>query len=154
MSHGRILTTHTGSLPRPGNLSSLIRQRENGDLDATAAAGLPDQIRDAVATVVRRQLDVGVDIISDGEMSKIGFATYAKERLSGFDVEAEVPEGGGLSIGDLVDYLTWPPARSTVSKQRPRSASARSATRATTCWRPTWTTSPARSKGSRSRSDS
>lgn len=104
MSHGRILTTHTGSLPRPGNLSSLVRQRENGELTASAAAAMPETIREAVATVVRRQLDVGVDIISDGEMSKIGYATYAKERLSGFDVDAEVPEGGGLSIADLVDY--------------------------------------------------
>lgn len=104
MTHDRILTTHTGSLPRPGNLSSLIRQRENGDLDATTAAALPETIREAVSTVVRRQLDVGVDIISDGQMSKIGYATYVKERLSGFDTEAEVPKGGGLSVADLVDY--------------------------------------------------
>lgn len=100
----RILTTHTGSLPRPGNLSTLIRQRENGDLDDATVSRLPTVIKEAVATVVRRQVEAGIDIISDGEMSKIGYATYAKERLTGFDVNAEVPDGGGLTIADLDDY--------------------------------------------------
>ena len=100
----RILTTHTGSLPRPGNLSTLIRQRENGELDDATVSRLPTVVEEAVATVVRRQVEAGIDIISDGEMSKIGYATYAKERLTGFDVNAEVPDGGGLTIADLDDY--------------------------------------------------
>ncbi|TCJ69519.1 UNVERIFIED_ORG: 5-methyltetrahydropteroyltriglutamate--homocysteine methyltransferase [Dietzia maris] len=101
----RILTTHTGSLPRPGNLSTLIRQRENGELDDATVSRLPTVVEEAVATVVRRQVEAGIDIISDGEMSKIDSATYAKERLTGFDVvNAEVPDGGGLTIADLDDY--------------------------------------------------
>ncbi len=100
----RILTTHTGSLPRPGNLSTLIRRRENGELDDATVSRLPTVVEEAVATVVRRQVEAGIDIISDGEMSKIGYATYAKERLTGFDVNAEVPDGGGLTIADLDDY--------------------------------------------------
>lgn len=103
-STDRILTTHTGSLPRPGNLATLIHQRENGDLDEATTSKLPDAITHAVATVVQRQIEAGIDIISDGEMSKIGYATYAKERLTGFDATADVPEGGGLMIADLEDY--------------------------------------------------
>jgi 5-methyltetrahydropteroyltriglutamate--homocysteine methyltransferase len=103
-STDRILTTHTGSLPRPGNLAILIRQRENDELDEAASSQLPGVITEAVATVVRRQIEAGIDIISDGEMSKIGYATYAKERLTGFDATVDVPEGGGLTIADLADY--------------------------------------------------
>jgi 5-methyltetrahydropteroyltriglutamate--homocysteine methyltransferase len=99
----RILTTHVGSLPRPGGLAEAILARENDTLDPTTAAGLPAMIADAVTETVRTQITTGLDVISDGEMSKIGYATYAKERLSGFK-EAPVPEGGGLSIADLDDY--------------------------------------------------
>ncbi|MBV8996318.1 MAG: cobalamin-independent methionine synthase II family protein [Pseudonocardiales bacterium] len=77
--------------------------RENKTLTTDAAAQLPVQISAAVNGVVRSQLSCGLDVISDGEMSKIGYATYVKDRLSGFQ-EADVPEGGGLSIADLDDY--------------------------------------------------
>lgn len=100
----RILTTHTGSLPRPGALADTILEREHGTLTAPDAELLPASIRAAVADVVRHQAEVGIDVVSDGEMSKIGYATYVKERLTGFDPTAEVPDGGGLAIGDLDDY--------------------------------------------------
>jgi 5-methyltetrahydropteroyltriglutamate--homocysteine methyltransferase len=103
MSTDRILTTHVGSLPRPSTLSEAVLRRENGQLDP-ADPGLIGMIGDAVTGVVRRQLDAGIDVVSDGEMSKIGYATYVKERLTGFDGDVEVPPGGGLSIGDLDDY--------------------------------------------------
>lgn len=102
-STDRILTTHVGSLPRPADLAQTILARENATLDADATRQLPATIRAAVAEVVRAQGDTGIDVVSDGEMSKIGYATYVKERLSGFE-DAEVPEGGGLSIADLDDY--------------------------------------------------
>ncbi|HXX77189.1 MAG TPA: cobalamin-independent methionine synthase II family protein [Ktedonobacteraceae bacterium] len=82
----RILTTHTGSLPRPQNLAQLMIAREQGK--AVNAQELESSVRNAVAEVVKRQVDVGIDIISDGEMSKIGFANYVKDRLTGFGGES------------------------------------------------------------------
>jgi 5-methyltetrahydropteroyltriglutamate--homocysteine methyltransferase len=104
LSTDRILTTHTGSLPRPAALAELIRAREQEALTPEQSEQLPGQIRAAVQEAVREQLRTGLDVISDGEMSKIGYATYVKERLSGFDPNVAVPEGGGLSIADLDDY--------------------------------------------------
>lgn len=104
LSTDRILTTHVGSLPRPDGLADLIRAREQHTLDAADVEALPARIRDAVADVVAKQAHARIDVVCDGEMSKIGYATYAKERLSGFDETEAVPEGGGLSIADLDDY--------------------------------------------------
>lgn len=101
--HRPHLTTHVGSLPRPADLADAILARENGTLDAAGRQHLPAKIAAAVAEVVHTQLDTGIDVVSDGEMSKIGYATYVKERLTGFE-DAETPEGGGLSIADLDDY--------------------------------------------------
>jgi 5-methyltetrahydropteroyltriglutamate--homocysteine methyltransferase len=78
----RILTTHTGSLPRPESLAQLMIAKEQGK--AIDVKELADNVHIAVAEVVKQQVDVGIDIISDGEMSKIGFANYVKDRLSGF----------------------------------------------------------------------
>jgi 5-methyltetrahydropteroyltriglutamate--homocysteine methyltransferase len=104
LSTDRILTTHTGSLPRPAALAEQILRREHGTLPAGDDQQLPAAIAAAVAHVVGLQNAAGIDVISDGEMSKIGYATYVKERLSGYDTEEEPPEGGGLSIADLDDY--------------------------------------------------
>jgi len=82
-SNGRILTTHVGSLPRPRALLDMMKVVFAGqpyDRDAYA-----HQIRTAVGDVVRQQADAGVDIITDGELSKPGFFTYVQERLSGFE---------------------------------------------------------------------
>ena len=68
-SSDRILTTHTGSLPRP---SSLTDRHD------------PAAVRAAVSDTVQRQAAAGVDVIGDGEMSKPGYSTYVTERLSGF----------------------------------------------------------------------
>jgi 5-methyltetrahydropteroyltriglutamate--homocysteine methyltransferase len=95
----RILTTHAGSLPRPPELAALMVGRETGEPTPADARPLPEQVREAVATVVRQQVDTGLDVISDGEMGKIGSATYMKERLSGFDGEATA-----LSLADLADF--------------------------------------------------
>jgi 5-methyltetrahydropteroyltriglutamate--homocysteine methyltransferase len=93
----RILTTHTGSLPRPDDLTQTMFAREEGvPVDPAALAA---RIRSAVAQVVRKQTEVGVDVISDGEFSKPSYATYVKDRLAGF--------GGAshpLQYRDLVDF--------------------------------------------------
>jgi 5-methyltetrahydropteroyltriglutamate--homocysteine methyltransferase len=87
----RILTTHVGSLPRPKNVSDMLFAREAGDpVDPQAFA---DAVAEAVRDVVAKQRSAGVDIPSDGEMSKISYATYIGERLTGFsgDSERRVP---------------------------------------------------------------
>ena len=78
----RILTTHTGSLPRPPDLLEMIRARESGQ--PVEAQGLAVRVRSAVADVVRKQLDTGIDVVSDGEFGKPGFSVYVAERLEGF----------------------------------------------------------------------
>src|SRR5947209_1295486 len=83
----RILTTHTGSLPRPESLVQLVYAREEGQ--RVDAAELANQVSAAVAQVVRRQAEAGVDVVSDGEMSKPGYATYVKDRLTGFEGESQ-----------------------------------------------------------------
>ena len=82
LSTDRILTTHVGSLPRPADVSDMLLAKENETL---ADQGAFDAcMTGAVAEVVRRQVDAGVDIVSDGEMSKSGYSTYVTERLHGF----------------------------------------------------------------------
>lgn len=74
------LTTHTGSLPRPSELAELLYEREDGK----PTPDFDEAVRQAVELTVRRQIDAGVDVINDGEMSKIGYSTYVTRRLSGF----------------------------------------------------------------------
>jgi 5-methyltetrahydropteroyltriglutamate--homocysteine methyltransferase len=98
------LTTHTGSLPRPADLTPLLQAHQDGaptpDLDQHVAA--------AVADAVRRQVDAGVDVINDGEMSKIGYSTYVTDRLTGFEKAPEPssrPPFDVTEFPDLQDYL-------------------------------------------------
>ncbi len=81
-STDRFLTTHTGSLPRPEDLVRVMYAKEEGV--PVESAALADRIRAAVADVVRKQADAGVDLVNDGEMSKPSYATYVKDRLTGF----------------------------------------------------------------------
>ena len=93
----RILTTHTGSLPRPEDLTRTMFAKEEGvPVDAGALAA---RIRSAVAEVVRRQVEAGVDVVNDGEYSKPSYATYVKDRLAGFGGESRP-----LTYRDLVDF--------------------------------------------------
>ncbi|MCY4408668.1 MAG: cobalamin-independent methionine synthase II family protein, partial [Rhodospirillaceae bacterium] len=82
LSTERILTTHVGSLPRPQDVSDMLLAKENETL--TDQGAFDACMVSAVADVVRRQVDAGVDIVSDGEMSKSGYSTYVTERLHGF----------------------------------------------------------------------
>jgi 5-methyltetrahydropteroyltriglutamate--homocysteine methyltransferase len=81
-SQDRILTTHTGSLPRPPALREILVKKDQDE--PYDKAELKRLTREAVAAIVRRQAEVGVDIINDGEMSKPGYSTYVADRLSGF----------------------------------------------------------------------
>ena len=98
-STDRILTTHVGSLARPHELLDTLKEKENGR--PYDAALLERQITEAVADRVRKQVETGIDIVTDGEMSKVSFLGYVKDRLGGFEVDigrrtgrALVAEGG------------------------------------------------------------
>ncbi|MGC1817245.1 MAG: cobalamin-independent methionine synthase II family protein [Casimicrobiaceae bacterium] len=81
-STDRFLTTHTGSLPRPEDLIRMMYAKEEGV--PVDAAALSQRVASAVADVVRKQAAAGIDVVNDGEMSKPSYATYIKDRLSGF----------------------------------------------------------------------
>ena len=83
----RIPTTHAGSLPRPDDLADLIWARMDGE--EVDEGLLESKIDDAVVEVVAKQRDAGIDVISDGEMSKPGFSSYVNDRFSGFDGTSE-----------------------------------------------------------------
>src|SRR6266540_3065592 len=88
-STDRILTTHVGSLPRPPDLLDVVQAREEGKaVDAKAHAA---RLRAAVAEIVRTQIDLGIDIIDDGEFGKPSFVSYVNERLGGFEVDKDMP---------------------------------------------------------------
>jgi 5-methyltetrahydropteroyltriglutamate--homocysteine methyltransferase len=98
----RILTTHTGSLPRPMSLvQSLLARESRQPVDAAA---LDAEVRSAVDGVVARQAEVGVDVVNDGEMGKIGYSTYVKERLTGFGGSQTFGQGSTIGPTDLTDY--------------------------------------------------
>src|SRR5262249_48950283 len=78
----RILTTHTGSLPRPPALTAMLEALDAGS--TVDAAAFDARVRRAVADIVRQQVDAGVDIVSDGEQGKVGYSTYVRHRLTGF----------------------------------------------------------------------
>jgi 5-methyltetrahydropteroyltriglutamate--homocysteine methyltransferase len=82
-SQDRILTTHTGSLPRPADLVALLNARELGE--NYDAAQFSVRIRHAIDDIVRRQAEAGVDVVGDGEHSKINWMAYARARLSGLE---------------------------------------------------------------------
>jgi len=84
-SQDRILTTHVGSLPRTDAVVGLLERRESGD--ERDAPAFDQAIGQSVLEVVKRQVEIGIDVVSDGETSKISYATYVKDRLGGFAQE-------------------------------------------------------------------
>ncbi|HKW96073.1 MAG TPA: cobalamin-independent methionine synthase II family protein [Methylomirabilota bacterium] len=87
-STDRILTTHTGSLPRPADLTTMLEALDTGA--AIEPAAFEARVRRAVADVVRAQVEAGVDVVNDGEQGKVGYSTYVRHRLTGFDGQAAV----------------------------------------------------------------
>ncbi len=79
----RILTTHVGSLPRPHDLLDAMKAKLSGE--KIDAAAYDKKVADAIAETVRQQAASGLDILADGELSKPGFFTYVRERLTGFE---------------------------------------------------------------------
>jgi len=111
-STDRILTTHTGSLPRPADLTTMLEALDTGA--SIDPAAFEARVRRAVAEVVRAQVDAGVDVVNDGEQGKVGYSTYVRHRLTGFD--------GQSGAGRRADWADFPDAaaraerRSTVAR--------------------------------------
>jgi 5-methyltetrahydropteroyltriglutamate--homocysteine methyltransferase len=111
-SRSRILTTHVGSLPRPDALLELNLRRLEGDADDAEVAGA---LRDAVAEVVRRQVECGIDVVNDGEFGKSTtgqsdygpWLAYAWERLGGWEVQPD--DAPSLMLRDAADFPTFYP---------------------------------------------
>src|SRR5213593_4663260 len=102
-SSERILTTHAGSLPRPADLLEMVQALADGrpyDRDAYAR-----RVKAAVSEIVGRQIELGVDVIDDGEMGKPSFVTYVTERLSGFEPSAKAAE---LPWSGSKEYIAFP----------------------------------------------
>jgi 5-methyltetrahydropteroyltriglutamate--homocysteine methyltransferase len=101
----RILTTHVGSLARPHDLLEIMREKEHGR--PYDADGYAKRVTTAVADVVRGQLDDGLDVVTDGEMSKVSFLTYVKDRLAGFSAssgEKLMPPSWQVEIDAFPEY--------------------------------------------------
>jgi methionine synthase II (cobalamin-independent) len=136
MAYGfdRFLTTHTGSLPRLDDLIRMMFAKEEGvPVDRAALAA---QISEAVAEVIRKQVEACVDLVNDGEMSKPSYATYVKDRLTGF---------GGTS--NIFVFRTWPNSR-TLPNGCSATRAGRAAGRRPAPDRSEWATRPRRSRTS------
>ena len=114
-STSRILTTHAGSLPRPADLLEMARRPH--DHAAYAA-----RVRHAVADVVREQVEHGLDVIDDGEMSKPSFITYVTERLSGFTPSTEP---GSLPWAGSKEVTAFPEFYAPMLRESPNAAAPR-----------------------------
>ena len=107
----RILTTHVGSLARPETLIPLLRSKDRGQpYDQETFAKL---VRDAVADVVRKQTEAGIDVVTDGEQGKASFFGYIVERFNGFartpapTGQEGNPRGAGREYRAFPDYYAW-----------------------------------------------
>jgi 5-methyltetrahydropteroyltriglutamate--homocysteine methyltransferase len=113
MTAGRILTTHAGSLPRPRALTELHARRARGE--AVDEAALAAEVEAAVAEVVARQAEAGIDIANDGEAPRESFFTFVRDRLSGF--------GGRSQRGLMADMTRYPGFLEVLFKMYPTDAS-------------------------------
>jgi 5-methyltetrahydropteroyltriglutamate--homocysteine methyltransferase len=104
-STDRILSTHVGSLARPHPLLELMREKEHGrpyDEEAYEA-----QVTEAVRDVVRRQVEAGLDVVTDGEMSKVSFVSYIEKRLGGLEARpgtSMMPRSWELEVKEFPEY--------------------------------------------------
>jgi 5-methyltetrahydropteroyltriglutamate--homocysteine methyltransferase len=101
----RILTTHTGSLPRPDNLVeplyAIVEQGQTPDAQVQA------HIREATAAIVKRQAEIGLDVVNDGETGKVSYSTYVTSRLTGFEDHVHVPRRPRTDAADFPDYAAF-----------------------------------------------
>src|SRR4029450_9745495 len=132
-SSERILTTHTGSLPRPADLAAMLEALDTGapfDAAAFQARG-----RRAAADIVRKQFDAGIDIVSDGEQGKVGYSTYVRHRLTGF--------GGHSAVPRRADWADFPEAAARAER---RSTASRPACNAPIDWKDSTAVQTARAR--------
>ena len=116
-STDRILTTHVGSLPRSQAVTDVVFGKEQGTLKDEQR--YHDTIAAAVKEVVKRQVETGIDIVSDGEMSKISYATYISDRITGFD--GDTPREPGQDLLDFPRFMKkLADAGATAKYRRPR----------------------------------
>ena len=118
----RILTTHTGSLPRPPDLTAMLEALDGGG--AFDQAAFEARVYRAVVEIVRRQVEVGVDVVNDGEQGKVGYSTYVRHRLTGF--------GGQSAVASRADWADFPEAAARAER---RSAVARPSCNGPIDWR-------------------
>jgi 5-methyltetrahydropteroyltriglutamate--homocysteine methyltransferase len=107
-STDRILTTHTGRLDAPPDLAAITRAMRSGESDETE--GYHQQLQDAIAGIVRRQRDVGIDIVSDGELGKVNSYPYYSRRLTGIQVrpvEPGEPPGMWERTGERIEFAEF-----------------------------------------------
>ena len=106
----RILTTHTGSLPRPRPMLDLLLQQQQGQLEDETQ--LHQSVLDAVADAVSRQVECGLDVINDGEMGRVDYTVFVKDLLTGFEGESMAPIGAGddefPELGELLRPFASP----------------------------------------------
>ena len=116
-SETRIPTTHVGSLPRPQEVVELVFAQDRGE--PVDPAEFDRVIGGAVSDRVRHQVDAGVDWVSDGEMSKIGYATYIRHRLSGFEL-GDAPRATPADLDAYPGFRDrWPGEGGSARYQRP-----------------------------------
>jgi 5-methyltetrahydropteroyltriglutamate--homocysteine methyltransferase len=111
-SSERILTTHTGSLPRAADLTTMLEALDAGNVPDAAA--FEARVRRAVADVVKQQVETGVDVVNDGEQGKVGYSTYVRHRLTGFGGQSAVP--GRADWADFPEAAARSERRSTISR--------------------------------------
>ena len=92
-SSTRILTTHTGSLPRPQSMLDLLMSDQDGDLSDRSS--LKKSVHESVADVVKLQVNSGLDIINDGEQGRVDYTVFVKDLLTGFEGDSTPPIGAG-----------------------------------------------------------
>ena len=113
LSVDRILTTHVGSLPRPDDLFEMMLERMDGKpIDEAAYAA---RVRKAVVDCVKQQADTGLDVVSDGEMGKPSFITYATQRLAGLETRQGVRPSPFSNTRETKDFPEY--YQSTVAEQ-------------------------------------
>ena len=103
-SEKRILTTHTGSLPRPRRLAELHGRRSRGE--AVDAGDLARAVEEATAQVIAAQVAAGIDVGNDGEQARESFVTYVQHRVTGFGGKGRRPQK--LDLLDHPDFVELP----------------------------------------------
>jgi 5-methyltetrahydropteroyltriglutamate--homocysteine methyltransferase len=111
-SESRILTTHTGSLPRSPEQQELLRARE--EQRGVDPKVMEERVRQAVADIVKMQTDTGITVVNDGEQGRAQYATYVKDRLTGFDGERRISNWDRL---DDKDFPEWAATRTPSATQ-------------------------------------